>query len=147
MALAYETGTRRRAGRDPIYRGTLGLMSITAGNHENQPWVNAGTDRRSRIPADQSGLLRGGLLNRCTSGPFDFTLGVNRYAMDNRPILPNWQIRLTSIMVRWTSRLLGNRQYVVLEKWLPKLNNRSVLKVRSSRFVPQGSFLKVRSSS
>lgn len=43
--------------------------------------------------------------------------------------LPIWHIGLTSIMVRWTSRLLGNRQYVVLEKWLPKRKNRSVLKV------------------
>ncbi len=47
--------------------------------------------------------------------------------------LPNWHMRLTSIMVRWTSRLLGNRQYVVLEKWLPKLKNRSVLLVAGQR--------------
>ena len=44
-------------------------------------------------------------------------------------LLPIWYIRLTSIMVRWTSRLLGNRQYEVLEKWLPKRKNRSVLLV------------------
>lgn len=48
-------------------------------------------------------------------------------------ILPNWHLRITCFMVRWTSRLLSKRQYVVLEKWLPRLKDRSVLLVAGER--------------
>jgi pimeloyl-ACP methyl ester carboxylesterase len=48
-------------------------------------------------------------------------------------LLPNWHVRLTCIMVRWTSRLMRKRPYVVLEKWLPKLKGRSVLLVAGER--------------
>ena len=47
-------------------------------------------------------------------------------------LLPTWHVRLTCMMVRWTSRLLSKRQYVVLE-WLPKLKDRSVLLVAGER--------------
>jgi alpha-beta hydrolase superfamily lysophospholipase len=48
-------------------------------------------------------------------------------------MLPIWHIRITCFMVRWASRLLCKRQYVVLEKWLPKLKDRSVLLVAGER--------------
>ncbi len=49
------------------------------------------------------------------------------------PILPTWHIRVTSVLVRWTSQFLRKRRYVVLEQWLPKLKNRSVLFVAGDR--------------
>ena len=48
-------------------------------------------------------------------------------------MLPTWHVRMTCVMVRWTSRLLRKRQYIVLEKWLPKLKDRSVLLVAGER--------------
>ena len=48
-------------------------------------------------------------------------------------VLPNWHIRLTCYMVRWASRLMRKRKYIVLEKWLPKLKGRSVLLVAGER--------------
>jgi pimeloyl-ACP methyl ester carboxylesterase len=48
-------------------------------------------------------------------------------------LLPVWHVRLTCVMVRWTSRLLCKRQYVILEKWLPKLKDCSVLLVAGER--------------
>ena len=57
-------------------------------------------------------------------------LYVPRFAME---MLPRWHVRVTLIMVRWTSRLLRKRRYVVLENWLPKLKNRSVLLVAGAR--------------
>ena len=53
-----------------------------------------------------------------------------------RPVLemlPKWHVRITLVMVRWTSRLLRKRRYVVLENWLPKLKNRPVLLVAGAR--------------
>lgn len=47
--------------------------------------------------------------------------------------LPTWHLRVTCFMVRWTSRLLSKRQYVILERWLPKLKDRSVLLVAGER--------------
>ena len=49
------------------------------------------------------------------------------------PILPMWHIRVTSILVRWTSQWLRKRRYVVLENWLPKLKGRAVLLVAGER--------------
>ncbi|WP_397568815.1 alpha/beta hydrolase [Schlesneria sp. T3-172] len=49
------------------------------------------------------------------------------------PLLPMWHIRLTSVLVRWTSQLLRKRPYVVLENWLQLLRNRSVLLVAGER--------------
>ena len=54
------------------------------------------------------------------------TLYVPRFLL---PVLPMWHIRMTSKLVRWTSQFLRNRRYVVLERWLPRLKNRSVLLV------------------
>jgi pimeloyl-ACP methyl ester carboxylesterase len=48
-------------------------------------------------------------------------------------ILPMWHIRLTSTFVRLTSQFLRKRRYVVLERWLPKLKDRSVLLVAGER--------------
>ena len=48
-------------------------------------------------------------------------------------MLPKWHVRITLIMVRWTSRLLRKRRYVVLENWLPRLKDRSVLLVAGAR--------------
>ena len=50
-----------------------------------------------------------------------------------RRCIPMWHYRLTSKMVRWTSRILRQRKYVVLEKWLPLLRNRPVLLVTGER--------------
>ena len=58
------------------------------------------------------------------------TLYVPRFLL---PILPKWHIRVTSVLVRWTSQFLRKRRYVVLERWLPKLKNRSVLLVAGER--------------
>ena len=49
------------------------------------------------------------------------------------PLLPMWHIRLTSVLVRWTSRFLRKRPYVVLENWLYRLKGRSVLLVAGER--------------
>ena len=49
------------------------------------------------------------------------------------PILPVWHIRLTSVFVRWTSQILSNRPYAVLERWLPRLKNRAVLFIAGDR--------------
>lgn len=48
-------------------------------------------------------------------------------------ILPVWHVYLTSVLVRLTSQFLRKRPYVVLEKWLPKLKERSVLLVAGER--------------
>jgi len=49
------------------------------------------------------------------------------------PYLPTWHIRMTIILVRWTSQVIHKRNYIVLEKWLPKLKNQSVLFVAGGR--------------
>lgn len=48
-------------------------------------------------------------------------------------LIPLWHVKLTTKMVRWTSRILRHRPYVVLEKWLPRLRNRPVLLVAGER--------------
>jgi alpha-beta hydrolase superfamily lysophospholipase len=58
------------------------------------------------------------------------TIYVPRFLL---PILPMWHIRVTSFLVRWTSRLLRGRRYVVLEQWLPRLKDRAVLLVAGAR--------------
>lgn len=58
------------------------------------------------------------------------TLYVPRFLL---PVLPMWHIRVTSKLVRWTSQFLRNRRYVVLERWLPRLKDRSVLLVAGGR--------------
>jgi len=58
------------------------------------------------------------------------TLYVPRFLL---PILPMWHIRVTSVLTRLTSQFLRKRRYVVLEKWLPKLKDRSVLLVAGER--------------
>lgn len=50
-----------------------------------------------------------------------------------RTLIPLWHYRLTMKMVRWTSRILRQRPYVVLERWLPRLRNRPVLLVAGER--------------
>lgn len=49
------------------------------------------------------------------------------------PLVPMWHIRLTSVLVRWTSQFLRKRPYVVLENWLRLLKGRSVLLVAGER--------------
>ncbi len=49
------------------------------------------------------------------------------------PMLPNWHIRVTSVLVRWTSQFFRQSRYVVLERWLPRLKNQSVLLVAGER--------------
>ena len=58
------------------------------------------------------------------------TLYVPRYVMQ---LFPVWHVRMTSVLVRWISRLSCKRQYVVLEKWLPRLKDRPVLLVAGER--------------
>lgn len=58
------------------------------------------------------------------------TIYVPRFLL---PVLPMWHIRVTTTLVRWTSQLLRKRRYVVLERWLPRLKNRSVLLVAGGR--------------
>ena len=58
------------------------------------------------------------------------TLYVPRFLL---PILPMWHIRVTSVLVRWTSQFLRKRRYVVLERWLPRLKDCSVLLVAGER--------------
>ena len=48
-------------------------------------------------------------------------------------LIPRWHYKLTTILVRWTSRILRHRPYVVLERWLPRLRNRPVLLVTGER--------------
>lgn len=48
-------------------------------------------------------------------------------------IIPMWHYKITTRMVRWTSRILRQRKYVVLEQWLPRLRNRPVLLVTGER--------------
>ncbi len=48
-------------------------------------------------------------------------------------LVPKWHYQVTSRLVRWTSSILRGRRYVVLEHWLPKLKNRSVLLVTGER--------------
>lgn len=48
-------------------------------------------------------------------------------------LIPLWHYKITTKMVRWTSRILRQRPYVVLEQWLPKLRNRPVLLVSGER--------------
>lgn len=50
-----------------------------------------------------------------------------------RVLIPMWHYRLTMVMVRWTSRYLSKRPYVVLERWLPRLKDRPVLLVTGER--------------
>lgn len=50
-----------------------------------------------------------------------------------RNLIPRWHFKITTKMVRWTSRILRQRRYVVLEHWLPKLRNRPVLLVTGER--------------
>jgi uncharacterized protein len=47
--------------------------------------------------------------------------------------LPVWHIRVTSVLVRWTSLFVRRRRYIALEQWLPKIKNRSVLFVAGGR--------------
>jgi uncharacterized protein len=48
-------------------------------------------------------------------------------------LIPLWHFKLTSKMVRWTSRILRQKPYVVLERWLPRLRDRPVLLVTGER--------------
>ena len=48
-------------------------------------------------------------------------------------LIPLWHVKLTTKMVRWTSRILRHRPYVVLEHWLPRLRDRQVLLVTGER--------------
>lgn len=48
-------------------------------------------------------------------------------------LIPLWHYRITMKMVRWTSRILRQRRYVVLERWLPRLKDRAVLLVAGER--------------
>jgi len=48
-------------------------------------------------------------------------------------LIPMWHYRITMKMVRWTSRILRQRRYVVLERWLPRLKDRAVLLVTGER--------------
>ena len=50
-----------------------------------------------------------------------------------RALIPRWHYKITMIMVRWTSRILRQRRYVVLERWLPRLRGRPVLLVTGER--------------
>lgn len=50
-----------------------------------------------------------------------------------RDLIPRWHYKVTMIMVRWTSSVLRQRRYVVLERWLPRLRNRAVLLVTGER--------------
>ena len=50
-----------------------------------------------------------------------------------RRLIPLWHYKLTMKLVRWTSRFLRQRRYVVLERWLPRLRNRPVLLVTGER--------------
>ncbi len=48
-------------------------------------------------------------------------------------LIPRWHYKITTILVRWTSRILRHRPYVVLERWLPRLRDRAVLLVTGER--------------
>jgi pimeloyl-ACP methyl ester carboxylesterase len=48
-------------------------------------------------------------------------------------LIPRWHFQITTVMVRWTSSILRQRRYVVLERWLPRLRNRPVLLVAGER--------------
>ena len=50
-----------------------------------------------------------------------------------RVLIPRWHYKVTLKLVRWTSRILRQRPYVVLERWLPRLRDRSVLLVTGER--------------
>ncbi len=48
-------------------------------------------------------------------------------------LLPIWHIRTTLVLTRWASQLRRHCRYVVLEDWLGKLDNRSVLMIVDGR--------------
>lgn len=43
------------------------------------------------------------------------------------PVMPAWHVRLTAKMARWMSQIKSGRQYVIVERWLPKLKQRPVM--------------------
>ena len=58
------------------------------------------------------------------------TLYVPKWALN---LVPKWHYQVTSVLVRWTSSIIRQRKYAVLERWLPKLKNCPVLLVAGER--------------
>lgn len=114
------------ARRDDLKHLPLGLMGISRGS------------MLALIAAAESPKVRA----VCCEGAYStdslmlyFILHWSRIYLPQwvRMLIPMWHFKLTLKIVRWTSRILRQKPYVVLEKWLPKLRNRPVLLVAGER--------------
>jgi pimeloyl-ACP methyl ester carboxylesterase len=113
-------------GRDDLNKLSLGIMGVSRGS--TPALIAAAETANVKAVCCEGAYSTDALLMH-----FIFrwaTLYVPRYVLE---MLPKWHVRMTLIMVRWTSRILRKRRYVVLENWLPKLKDRSVLLVAGAR--------------
>jgi fermentation-respiration switch protein FrsA (DUF1100 family) len=112
--------------RDDLRHLPLGVMGVSRGSTP------------ALIAAAESALVKAVCCEGAYSTDALLLHFVSRWATIYIPqfvlsFLPTWHLKMTSILVRWTSQFLRNRHYVVLEKWLPKLKDRSVLLVAGER--------------